>query len=116
MRLRTSDIGIVSIPAGESLSEAFEFRPFSGLSVRIPEGWDTADLGFLAAPTRDGEYLPLRDKLNAFVFLDAPTAGSQFSAPAEVFAEHWLKLKSQDAAGAAVNQSDGVVLTLILKS
>ena len=107
---------VVTIPSGANLSDAFDFRAFSFMTIALPAAWTSASIGFKACLTEDGTFLPVYDDDGNLCQVDSPTADKVFVAPARVASCHWIKLWSQDGSAANTNQGGDRVLTLGFKA
>lgn len=94
----------VTIAASANLSEAFDFRLYSMLTVHMPAAWTPASIGFKVATEEAGTFIPLYDDNGGLVQIDAPAVSKAYTAPPEFANVRWAKLWSQDGAGANTNQ------------
>ena len=105
----------VTIANGEALSEEFYLAPYTFLLVHMPAAWTAASVGFKVAQEEDGTYQPLYDEAGNLVQIASPAVDKVYSAPAEVAGGLFVKLWSQDGAGANTNQGAERKLGLSMK-
>jgi len=101
---------------GAALSDEFDMRLYVSGDVYVPAAWTAADIGFYAAPTTGGTFMPLYDDNGNITQITAGAVTSQaFSFPPEVFACRFIKFWSQNA-GVDANQGAQRLLVYELKS
>ena len=114
---RRTTTATLTIANGAAVSNALDLGEFAGALVRINAAWTTANLGIDVSESLDGTYTALQYGGTSHVQVDTPAAGVWYALPAEeVFAARFIKLRSQDAAGADVNQGAARTITVLLKS
>jgi len=114
-RRDTSDL-TATIASGANLSDAIDFQAFSVLVVHMPAAWTAASIGFKVSNTQDGTYQAAYDDNGALLQIDSPAASKSYVSPAQLSACHWVKLWSQDGAGANTNQAAARSLRCGLKA
>ncbi len=110
-RVHTEELAMAT-----NLSDAWDNELFAMGNVRMPATWTAASIGFKVADVLAGTYLPLYDDNGNLVQIDSPTADKAYTFPAEVAAARFVKLWSQDGAGANANQGAARTLYVDLKS
>ena len=106
----------LTIANGASLSGAFDFRLFTMGVVTMPAAWTAASIGFTVAPEESGTYVTLYDHDGTLVQISGPAVDKGYELPPELAGASWVKLFSQDGAGAAANQGAERTLGLQLKA
>ena len=113
---RTTKVQSMTIANGAALSDAFDFRDFSFLTVQMPGAWTAASLGFYVASSLGGTFQPLYDDDGNLAQIDSPAASKDYSAPAAIGGAHFVKLWSQNGSGTGTNQGAERSLVVHLKS
>lgn len=117
--LRHSKTVKVTIAAQAAVSGVIDLRLFAGGIVMMPAVWTAADLGFHVCDTVDGTFIPLADRENGYgtdVSIDAAAVDTAYPLPPFVFAAPFIKMWSNDGAGADEDQGADRILTVMLKS
>jgi hypothetical protein len=113
---KTSVTATATIGAGAFLSDEIDMSSYSGGNVYIPAAWTNADIGFHAAPTSGGTFVPLYDDNGNVVQMTVGAVTDECHAfPPEVFACRFIKFWSQ-LAGVDTNQVAERSLVYELKS
>ena len=113
---RTTKVQTMTIANGAALSDAFDMRDYAGGHVYMPAAWTAANIGFKVCPSSGGTYLPLYDASGAIIEIASPAVDKAFQFPRDLFAATFVKLWSQDGAGADTNQAAARTLIIELKS
>jgi len=112
---RDNQVLTVTIANGAALSDAFDMRRFSFLTVHMPAAWTAASMGFYVSSSQGGTFLPLYDDEGNVVEITSPAVDKAYTAPATVGGAHWVKLWSE-TSGSGVNQGAERSLIVNLKS
>lgn len=97
------------------ITEAFVLDGVMGV-VEIPSAWTAASLGFKAATSEDGTYLPLYGSDAALLQIASPSTSTVYVLPAELAAASYVKLWSQDGSAGDTAQAAARTLKLTVKS
>ncbi len=113
---RTTKTQSLTIANGAAVSDAFDMRDYSGGNLYMPAAWTAANIGFQIAIDAGGTFYPLYDDTAAIVEIASPAVDTAYTLPSELFAACFVKLWSQDGAGADTNQGAARTVVIELKS
>jgi len=106
------------IASGEALSGVVDLSDCVGGVglVKIPAAWTSAGLGFQAAESADGTFVPLRDQSGAIVEISGiqTAAAGWYKLPDELHGAMRVKLWSQ-TSGSNTNQGAARDLVIAVK-
>jgi hypothetical protein len=115
--LRRSETTTLTIASGANLSDELDFTEHSMLIIHMPAAWTAASIGFHVAHTTGGTFQPLYDQLGNLVQVAGPPVASRdYQAPPEVAGCRYVKLWSQNGAGANVNQGAERSMAVTIKA
>lgn len=114
--IRTNAAGTATILNTANLSEEIDFREYTMMVIHMPAAWTAAFIGFHVSTTTGGTFLPLFDEHGNYVQTATAVISTAISAPAELAGCRFVKLWSQDGAGANVAQGAERTLLLDLKA
>jgi len=95
-----------TIASGAALSGAIDKRGYSMVAVHMPAAWTAASLCLKASPTLAGTYSPVYDKTGAIYRVTAAAAICIVLDPVITAPLRFIKLWSENGAGADTNQAD----------
>lgn len=104
------------ISGDEVLSPVVDARLAAGGILMMPNGWDTANIGFKVCDTAAGTFLPLRNEFDTLVQIDSPDVDQAYDMPSETFAAHYIKLWSVTSNGTDVSQAAQRLITIMFKT
>ena len=113
---RTTAVETLTIANGANLSDAFDMRDYAGGNIYMPAAWTAANIGIKAATTPSGTYYPLYDSAGDIIEIASPAVDKAYQLPIGTFGCSWVKLWSQDGAGANTNQGAARTIIIELKS
>ena len=100
---RQSATTTATIANGAAVSGAIDLRGYAGGLIRMPAAWTAAHVGFQVSDATAGTYVPLYDRDGALVTINVAVSRA-YPLPAEAFGARYVKLWSQNGAGADANQ------------
>lgn len=113
---RTTKVQTLTIANGAATSDVFDMKDYAGGQIHMPAAWTAASIGFQISSSSGGTFLPLYDNSGSIIEIDGPSADTAYQLPKDLFGAHYVKLWSQDGAGADTNQGAARTLILELKS
>ena len=114
--IRANVAGTATILNGANLSQEVDFREYSMMVIHMPAAWTAAFIGFTVSTTTGGTFLPLYDEDGNLVQTATAAVSTAIAAPPELAGCRFVKLWSQDGAGANVAQGGDRVMLLDLKA
>lgn len=114
--IRKSRTASIVITSGTAISERFDLRDVAGIIIHMPDAWTAASIGFQVCEDETGLYLPLYDDSDLIVEITSADANKAYAAPADIFAARYVRLWSQDGAGADTNQVASRTFNISLKA
>ena len=115
--LRSSSTVTLTIANGANVSDELDFTEQTMLIVHMPAAWTAASIGFQVATATGGTFQPLYDDLGNLVQIAGPPVASRnYQAPPEIAGCRFIKLWSQNGAGANVAQGAERLLPVSLKA
>lgn len=114
--IRTNGTVNATILNGANLSGEIDFQEYSMMVIHMPAVWTAANIGFHVSTTTGGTFIPLYDDNGNLVQTAAAVISTAIAAPAELAGCRFVKLWSQDGAGANTNQGGDRVMALDLKA
>lgn len=119
MLTRQSSVRKAAIAAGAALSGAIDLREMAGGILKNDgTNWTVADIVFDVCETAGGTFTTLEDETGTAVRLSglATNAAEARKLPDELFAAHWVKLRSVTAGSVtSANQTNAQSFSLMLK-
>ena len=106
----------LTIASGAAVTEALDVSIYTSGIVLMPAAWTAASLGVQVSDREGGTYYPLYTKAAAISEVDGPAVSKAYALPEEAFTASWVKLWSQDGAGADTNQAAARTLKVLLKT
>jgi hypothetical protein len=113
--IRDTDLATVTIPNGVHTSDAIDIRRHTMFTLRLPAVWTAASIGFKAAENGAGPYYILYEDDGTLMQVAGPVALRAYVLPDKIAAAHFIKLWSQNGAGANVNQAAARDIAVTLK-
>ena len=113
---RTTKTQSMTIANGTAVSDAIDMRDYAGGNLYMPAAWTAASIGFQIAKDAGGTYYPFYDETATIVEIAGPAVDTAYTLPKELFAAQFVKLWSQDGAGANTNQGAARTIIIELKS
>jgi hypothetical protein len=113
---RTTKIQTLTIANGANLSDEFDMRDYAGGNLYMPAAWTAASIGIKVSTSPGGTYYPLYDNAGDIIEIDGPAVDKAYQLPRDMFGCTFVKLWSQDGAGANTNQGAERTIVIEIKS